>query len=144
MSAGQMPPWLQEQLMKMQQSQQNLQSIMTQKQHLEMEKVETEKALEELKKAADDDNVYKHAGSILIKSTKKELTDELEERKEMAKTRSTVLEKQELRIKESLKEQEAKITEMMRGPSPGSTQIPKPSSGSTQIPKPQPDDNPRK
>jgi len=139
-----MPPWLQEQLMKMQQSQQNLQSIMTQKQHLEMEKVETEKALEELKKAADDDNVYKHAGSILIKSTKKELTDELEERKEMAKTRSTVLEKQELRIKESLKEQEAKITEMMRGPSPGSTQIPKPSSGSTQIPKPQPDDNPRK
>jgi len=142
MSAGQMPPWLQEQLMKMQQSQQNLQSIMTQKQHLEMEKVETEKALEELQKAADDDNVYKHAGSILIKSTKKELIDELEERKEMAKTRSTVLEKQELRIKESLKEQEAKITEMMRGPNAG-TQIPKPSSG-TQIPKPPPDDNPRK
>jgi prefoldin beta subunit len=41
MSAGQMPPWLQEQLMKMQQSQQNLQSVMTQKQHLEMEKIET-------------------------------------------------------------------------------------------------------
>lgn len=142
MSAGQMPPWLQEQLMKMQQSQQNLQSIMTQKQHLEMEKVETEKALEELQKAADDDNVYKHAGSILIKSTKKELIDELEERKEMAKTRSTVLEKQELRIKESLKEQEAKITEMMRGPAAG-TQPPKSSSG-TQIPKSQPDDNPRK
>ena len=37
MSAGQMPPWLQEQLMKLQQSQQNLQSIMTQKQHLEIE-----------------------------------------------------------------------------------------------------------
>ncbi len=142
MSAGQMPPWLQEQLMKMQQSQQNLQSIMTQKQHLEMEKVETEKALEELQKAADDDNVYKHTGSILIKSTKKELIDELEERKEMAKTRSTVLEKQELRIKESLKEQEAKITEMMRGSAAG-TQPPKSSSG-TQIPKSQPDDNPRK
>ena len=99
--------------------------------------------LEELKKAADsDDNVYKHAGSILIKSTKKELIDELEERKEMAKTRSTVLEKQELRIKESLKEQETKITEMMRGPV-GGAQPPKPSSG-TQIPKPPPDDNPRK
>ena len=41
MSAGQMPPWLQEQLMKLQQSQQNLQSIMTQKQHLEMEKAES-------------------------------------------------------------------------------------------------------
>src|SRR3989344_1205428 len=123
MSAGQMPPWLQEQLMKMQQSQQNLQSIMTQKQDLE-----------ELKKAADDDNVYKHAGSILIKSTKQALIDELEERKEMAKTRATVLEKQESRIKESLKEQEAKITEMMRGPP----------SGGTQMSKPPPDDNPRK
>ena len=115
MSTGQMPPWLQEQLMKLQQSQQNLQSIMTQKQHLEMEKVETEKALEELRKANDSDNVYKHAGSILIKSTKKELIDDLEERLEMAKTRSTVLEKQETRIKETLKEQETKITEMMKG-----------------------------
>ena len=47
-----MPPWLQEQLMKLQQSQQNLQSIMTQKQHLEIEKAETEKALEELKKSS--------------------------------------------------------------------------------------------
>ena len=114
MSSGQMPPWLQEQLMKLQQSQQNLQSIMTQKQHLEMEKVETEKALEELKKAGDD-NVYKYAGSILIKSTKKDLIDELEERLEMSKTRSTVLEKQETRLKETLKEQETKITEMMKG-----------------------------
>ena len=114
MSSGQMPPWLQEQLMKLQQSQQNLQSIMTQKQHLEMEKVETEKALEELKKVRDD-NVYKYAGSILIKSTKKDLIDELEERLEMSKTRSTVLEKQEIRLKETLKEQETKITEMMKG-----------------------------
>jgi prefoldin beta subunit len=132
MSAGQMPPWLQEQLMKMQQSQQNLQAIMQQKQQIEMEKIETDKSLEELKKASDDDMVYKasdddmvykHAGSILIKSTKKELIDELEERKELTKTRSTVLEKQENRLKETLKEQEAKITEMMKGgnPSGGAT-----------------------
>jgi prefoldin beta subunit len=118
MSAGQMPPWLQEQLMKMQQSQQNLQAIMQQKQQIEMEKIETDKSLEELKKASDDDMVYKHAGSILIKSTKKELIDELEERKELTKTRSTVLEKQESRLKETLKEQEAKITELMKSGTP--------------------------
>lgn len=119
MSAGQMPPWLQEQLMKMQQTQQNLQSIMTQKQHLEIEKAETEKALEELKKAGDDDAVFKHAGTVLIKSTKKEMIDELEEKQEMAKTRATVLEKQEDRVKETLKEQEAKITELMKGGAAG-------------------------
>ena len=135
MSSGQMPPWLQEQLIKLQQSQQNLQSIITQKQHLEMEQIETDKALEELKKITDDDNVYKQAGSILIKSTKKQLIDELEERKELAKTRSTVLEKQEIRIKESLKEQETKITEMMRGPTSGGAQMSQP---------PPSDDNPRK
>ena len=115
MSSNQMPPWLQEQLVKLQQSQQNLQSIMTQKQHVELEKVETEKALEELKKADDNDSVYKHVGSVLIKSNKKELIDELEEKIEMAKTRSTVLTKQETRIKETLKEQESKISEMMKG-----------------------------
>lgn len=121
MSSGQMPPWLQEQLLKMQQTQQNLQSIMTQKQHLEIEKAETEKALEELKKAGDDDAVFKHAGTVLIKSTKKEMIDELEEKQEMAKTRATVLAKQEDRVKETLKEQEAKITELMKGGAAGAS-----------------------
>ena len=51
MSAGQqIPPWLQEQLMKMQQTQQNLQSVMAQKQQIVMEIAESDKALEELKK----------------------------------------------------------------------------------------------
>ena len=131
MSAPQMPPWLQEQIGKLQQSQQNLQSIMTQRQHLEMEKAETEKALDELKKVADDDSVFKQAGTVLIKSNKKTLVDELEEKVELSKTRSTVLEKQEVRVKESLKEQEAKITEMMK-------------SGATPPPPAATEDNPRK
>ena len=118
MSSGQqMPPWLQEQLTKMQQAQQNLQSILFQKQQLEIEQVESEKAIEELKKAGENDSVYKHAGSILIKSNKKDLIAELEEKKELASTRATVLSKQEARVKESLKEQEAKINEMIKGAS---------------------------
>ncbi len=80
-----------------------------------MEKAETEKALEELTKATDEDTVYKHAGSIMIKSTKKDLISELEEKKEFSNTRSTVLEKQEKRIRENLKELETKLNEMMRG-----------------------------
>ena len=122
MSTGQqIPPWLQEQLVKMQQAQQNLQSISAQKQQLDFEQLETEKALEELKKASENDTVYKHAGSILIKSNKNDLIAELEERKELAKTRATVLSKQETRIKETLQEQEAKINEMMKGPASGAT-----------------------
>lgn len=124
MSSNQkIPPWLQEQLMKMQQTQQNLQSILAQKQQIDMDNMETDKALEELKKASDEDMVYKHAGTILIKSNKKDLISELEERKELSNTRSTVLAKQEARLKESLKELEGKINEMIKGSStPSGTQ----------------------
>jgi prefoldin beta subunit len=125
MSTGQqIPPWLQEQLMKMQQTQQNLQSVMAQKQQLVLELAESDKALEELKKVADDDTVYKHAGSILIKSNKTELIAELEEKKELANTRSTVLDKQEARIKESMQEQETKINEMMKSGTSGASMKP--------------------
>ncbi len=122
MSSGQqIPPWLQEQLQKMQQAQQSLQSILLQKQQLDMEQIDSDKALEELKKASDDESVYKHAGSILIKSTKNDLIAELEERKELSKTRSTVLTKQEARVKESIKEQESKINEMITKTSAGAS-----------------------
>ena len=125
MSSGeqQIPPWLQEQVGRLQQLQQNLQSIMGQKQHLEMEQLETERALEILKKADDNDAVFKNAGSILIKSTKTSLIAELEEKKELANTRITVLSKQETRVKENLKEAETKIKEMLRGPAEGQPKI---------------------
>ena len=120
MSAGQqMPPWLQEQITKMQQSQQNLQSIMAQKQQVEMENIEADRALDELKKANNDDQVFKFAGSILIKSDSKTLIDELEEKKELSKTKTIVLTKQEERIKASLQEQEKKIQGMLKNQSSG-------------------------
>jgi prefoldin beta subunit len=116
-SNPQIPPAVQEQLARLQQTQQNFQSIMMQKQQLESEKLETEKALEELKKAGDDESVFKHAGTIMIKSNKKDLIDELEEHVELAKTKASLLVKQEERLKITLKEQETKIQEMMKSPS---------------------------
>ena len=118
----QIPPMLQEQLSKLQQTQQNLQMIMAQKQQLELEQLETEKALVELNKANDDDAVYKHAGTILIKSNKKDLIEELEEKKELAKTKASLLAKQEERLKTGLKEQETKIQEMIKKPPSTGTQ----------------------
>tara|TARA_B100001750_G_C15153201_1_gene420642 strand:+ start:28 stop:456 length:429 start_codon:yes stop_codon:yes gene_type:complete len=139
MSSGQqMPPWLQEQISKMQQSQQNLQSILAQKQQVEMENKESERALEELQKANDDDQVFKYVGSILIKSDKKTLIDELEEKKELSKTQTTVLTKQEERLKTSLQEQEKKIQDMLKNPPSGNNPPPSgnnpPSSGNNPPP----------
>ena len=116
-SNPQIPPLVQEHLARLQQTQQNFQSIMMQKQQLESEKLETEKALEELKKASDDESVFKHAGTIMIKSNKNDLIDELEEQVELAKTKASLLVKQEERLKTTLKEQETKIQEIMKNPS---------------------------
>ena len=116
-SNPQIPPMVQEQLAQFQQTQQNFQSILMQKQQLESQKLETEKALEELKKIDDGEAVFKHAGTIMIKSNKKDLLEELEEQMELAKTKASLLAKQEERLKITLQEQETKIQEMMKGPS---------------------------
>lgn len=126
MSEQELPPWLREQVSRLQQLQQNLQAIMMQKQQLEVELVETERALEELKKAGPDDAVYKAAGSVMVKAKKDDVVKELEEKKELSATRVKVLEKQETRVKENLKEVETKINEMIRGGGPGAGAGPKP------------------
>jgi prefoldin beta subunit len=86
-----------------------------QKQQLEVEMVETDRGLQELKKASPDDAIYKNAGSVLIRAKKEDVLKELEEKKELSNTRIMVLGKQEARVKENLKEVENKINEMIRG-----------------------------
>ena len=114
MSEQEIPPWLREQLARLQQLQQNLQAIMMQKQQLEAESVEIEKATEELKKSEQDEAVYKNVGPLMIKTKKDDTLKELDEKKDLANTRLVVLGKQETRVKENLKEVENKINEMIR------------------------------
>ena len=121
MSEQELPPWLKEQLARLQQLQQNLQAIMMQKQQVEIEKVETERALDELKKTTSDDVVYKLAGPLLVKSNRDELIKDLDEKKELSNTRVVVLGKQESRVKENLKEVENKINKMVQIAQSGSS-----------------------
>jgi prefoldin beta subunit len=111
-----LPPQIQEQLVRLQQLQQTLQSVVTQKQQLELELNETDKALTELEKSTDDTPVYKSVGSILVKSNRQVLMGELKERKELLTTRVTVLGKQEDRTRERLKEVQEKLQERLQGP----------------------------
>jgi len=111
-----LPPQVQEQLARLQQLQQTLQSVVTQKQQLELELNETGKALSELEKSTDETPVYKSVGSILVKSNKQTLLVELNERKDLLTTRVTVLGKQEERTRERLKEVQEKLQERLQGP----------------------------
>ena len=117
-----LPPQLQEQLVRLQQMQQTLQSVASQKQQLELELSETDKALSELERSTDETPVYKSVGSILVKSNRLNLLTELKERKELLTTRVTVLGKQEERTKERLKEVQEKLQERLQAPRPAAQQ----------------------
>jgi prefoldin beta subunit len=115
MSAQEVPPWLREQLARFDQLQQNLQAILVQKQQVELELGEIDRALEELRKAGPDDVVYKSAGSLLIRVKRDDVLKDLEERRELANTRVMVLAKQETRVRENVKEMQTKIEGAIRG-----------------------------
>jgi prefoldin beta subunit len=104
-----LPPQVQERLLRLQQLQQTLQSVLGQKQQVELEQMETNQALEELQKLTDDAVIYKATGSLLIKSEKTKVTTELNERKELLTTRVTVLGKQEERVRAQLKDLQTKL-----------------------------------
>jgi prefoldin beta subunit len=104
-----LPPQVQERLLRHQQLQQSLQSILVQKQQVELEQTEVEQALTELQKVGDDAVVYKATGSLMVKAEKPRLITELTERKELLVTRFSILAKQEERVRSQLKELQTKL-----------------------------------
>jgi len=115
-----LPPQVQERLLRLQQLQQTLQSVLAQKQQVDMEKNEVEQTLAELQKTADDAVIYKAAGSLLVKAEKAKVTEELVERKELLNTRSTVLTRQEERLRSQVNEVQTKLQEDLRPVTPSS------------------------
>jgi prefoldin beta subunit len=117
MSEGtELPPQVQEELVRLQQLQQTLQAVVSQKQQLEMDMSETDRALTELEKVTGETPVYKSVGSILVKADKHTLLSELKEKKELLNTRVTVLGRQEERTRERLKDIQQKLQEKLRTP----------------------------
>ncbi|MFH0847900.1 MAG: prefoldin subunit beta [archaeon] len=115
---SQLPPQVQEQLARYQQLQQTLQVVSTQKQQLEIELSETDKALTELEKAGNEVPVYKSVGSILVKVDRSGLIAELKEKKELLNTRVTTLGNQEQKTLARVKEAEEKLRERLGATGP--------------------------
>jgi prefoldin beta subunit len=107
-----LPPWIREQISRLQQLQQNLQAIMMKKQQIEQEIAETDRILEEIKKIDGDNKVYKRYDNLLIKSKREDILKEFKEKKVTLNTRMLVVEKQESRVNDNLKEVENKIIKM--------------------------------
>jgi len=113
-----LPPQVQQRLLRLQQLQQTLQAVLTQKQQLELELNEVEQALSELEKLTDEAVIYKSIGSLLVKSERTKVTTELNERKDLLNTRIGVLGKQEERLRSQVKELQTKLQQDLRPISP--------------------------
>jgi prefoldin beta subunit len=111
---SQLPPQIQQRLLRLQQLQQTLQGVMAQKQQLAMQLNETENASSELEKLADDAVVYKSIGALLVKAEKGKVAAELTERKELLKMRVDVLAKQEERLRTQVKDLQDKLQQDLR------------------------------
>jgi len=107
-------PETQQILMELQAYQQQMQTVLIQKETLNIQNMEIDKALEELGKIKDED-VFKAVGPILIKSDKEKLKKELSEKKETIDLRLKSLQKQENRMKEKLEESQKKLEEILKG-----------------------------
>jgi prefoldin beta subunit len=95
------------QIQELQILEQNMQGIMMQKQSLQLELTEVENSLEELKKTKDD--VYKIAGQIMIKASKKDLEKELKEKQDLVSMRLKTLDTQEKTLSKSGEELRKKV-----------------------------------
>lgn len=115
---SQLPAHIQERLLRLQQLQQTLQSVLAQKQQVDIETTETEQALGEIQKLGDDANIYKAIGSLMMKSEKTKITTELNERKELLSTRAAVLTKQEERLRAQVKDAQTKLQQDLNPISP--------------------------
>jgi len=113
-----LPAPVQERLLRLQQVQQGLQSVLGQKQQLELELTETEQALGELEKMDEKAIIYKSIGSLLVKAEKTNVTTELTERKELLNTRIGVLGKQEERLRAQAKDLQARLQKDLSPVSP--------------------------
>ncbi|MEM2102492.1 MAG: prefoldin subunit beta [Candidatus Bathyarchaeia archaeon] len=121
-----LPAPVQERLLRLQQVQQTLQAIITQKQQIELEIGEIDTALEEMQKTADDCPIYKSVGSILVKTEKSKITTELTERRELLNTRLSVLAKQEERTRTQMKDLQTKLQQDLNPASSFPTESPPP------------------
>ena len=88
--------------------QQQLQSILIQKESLKLQMTEIDRALSELN-STDQKSAYKITGQVMISKPVEELKKELEESKENIELRVKSLEKTENRINDKLKELQTKL-----------------------------------
>ncbi len=93
--------------------QQQMQSLLIQKESLKLQDLEIDKALEELN-AAQQKTAYKITGSIMVSKSVEDLKKELQETKETLDVQLKSMEKAEQKINDKLKELQEKLQALIK------------------------------
>lgn len=109
------PENIQQQLNQFQQLQQQAQAVTVQKQNVEVQIQETTKAIEELKKTDENTEIFKTAGTLLIKVNYEEISKEMDEKLETLNLRLKTMTRQEERVLKKLQEMQTNIQTAMNG-----------------------------
>ena len=95
------------QIKELQLLEQNLQSVLMQKQAFQMELSEVENAIEELGKVNDE--VYKIVGNVMVKYSKENLLKDLKQKKDLLSLRLKSLDSQEKNLSETTESLRKKV-----------------------------------
>ena len=91
----QLPSDTRERLLRFQQLQNTLQTLVAQRQRLELELSETERALKTLQEVQPESKIYKSVGALLVVKDKESVVKELTEKKELLEIRIKSMTSQE-------------------------------------------------
>ena len=97
-----LPPQLQDKIATLQRLQQNLETLMLQRQQLEIELRSTESALPALEDYPKESPVFRIVGRIMVKVDVEKIKEELGDRREVLKLRINSISKQESKIREKI------------------------------------------
>lgn len=101
----------QEKIQQLQTIEQNMQHLLKQRQQFQMQLMEVDSAVEELKKT---EKAYRIIGNIMVLSEKSSLEKELAEKKERMELRVKSVEKQENSLKEQAKTLREEVMKSMQ------------------------------
>lgn len=111
---GELPPQVQSLVGQLQQVQQQLQLVISQKSQVEALIKETKEALEELQKT-ESQEAYKVVGNVLVKMKKEDIEKDLSEKLETYEVRKNVLERQENKLRERFADLQEKLKSILGG-----------------------------
>ncbi len=111
--AEQIPPEVQQELVKLQQLQAQLSQVLTEKELLRQELRDIERTLSVLKDLPQDAELYRSTGHILVRVSKDDVEKELNERKELVELRLKTLEKQESMLRQQLSQVQSKVNQYL-------------------------------